>query len=184
MKLIVGLGNPGKEYEHTRHNIGWDCIDILSTTLKIEINKEDFKGIYGKGKYKDDDIILLKPLTYMNNSGESIIQIMNFFKINKKDIIVVCDDMALEIGKIRIRGKGSAGGHNGLKNIILNLGGEDFTRVKVGIGKPIHDNIIDFVLTKFSKDERKIIDSSLDIASEACLSIINDGLDKSMSKYN
>ena len=137
MILIVGLGNPGKQYEQTRHNIGFDVIDYMANKYNIDVNREKFKGICGEGFIENKKVILLKPLTYMNLSGESIRELANFYKLEDDEIIVVYDDISLDIGRLRIREKGSAGGHNGIKSIIQNLGGDKFPRVKVAVGQPI-----------------------------------------------
>lgn len=183
MKLIIGLGNPDKKYEHTRHNMGFDALDELNKTLKTSIVKKDFKGIYGKGKYQNEDIILLKPLTYMNLSGESVRELTTFFKIDINDILVICDDMALPIGKIRLRESGSSGGHKGLQNIIDNLGTNQFKRLRIGIGKP-NINIIDFVLTRPNENEMQLITPAIKRASEAILEYLNHDFHRAMSKYN
>ena len=130
MKLIIGLGNPGKEYENTRHNTGFMVLDRLSEKLNIEMTQNKFKGLYGKSKYKGEDVILLKPQTYMNLSGESVRQVMDFFKINQEDILVIYDDLDMPVGKLRLRQSGSAGGHNGIKNIILHTGSQNFNRIR------------------------------------------------------
>jgi len=135
MKLIIGLGNPGKEYENTRHNTGFMVLDRLSEKLNIEMTQNKFKGLYGKSKYKGEDVILLKPQTYMNLSGESVRQVMDFFKINQEDILVIYDDLDMPVGKLRLRQSGSAGGHNGIKNIILHTGSQNFNRIRVGIDR-------------------------------------------------
>ena len=145
MILIVGLGNPGKQYEQTRHNIGFDVIDYMANKYNIDVNREKFKGICGEGFIENKKVILLKPLTYMNLSGESIRELANFYKLEDDEIIVVYDDISLDIGRLRIREKGSAGGHNGIKSIIQNLGGDKFPRVKVGVGQP-KDNLVNHVL--------------------------------------
>lgn len=183
MKLIVGLGNPGKEYENTRHNVGFLTIDKISEALKISLNKEDFKGVYGKGKINDEEVILFKPYTYMNLSGEAVILIMNFFKIKIEDIVVICDDLNLDLGVLRLRQKGSHGGHNGLKNIILNLGNENFKRIRIGIGKPKFD-IINFVLSKFSNDEMKIMNEAFNKGKDSVIFYLENNFDKAMSKFN
>ena len=152
MILIVGLGNPGKQYEQTRHNIGFDVIDYMANKYNIDVNREKFKGICGEGFIENKKVILLKPLTYMNLSGESIRELANFYKLEDDEIIVVYDDISLDIGRLRIREKGSAGGHNGIKSIIQNLGGDKFPRVKVGVGQP-KDNLVNHVLGKFSKED-------------------------------
>ncbi|GAA0745292.1 aminoacyl-tRNA hydrolase [Clostridium oceanicum] len=183
MYLIVGLGNIGSKYDKTRHNIGFDTIDAIAEKYNINVDREKFKGVYGQGVINGEKILLLKPSTYMNLSGESIIKAANFYKIDKKNIIVIYDDMSLDIGKLRIRGKGSSGGHNGIKSIIQNLGTDTFPRVKVGIGNPSID-VVSYVLGKFSKEERNTIDKVLQVAGDAAINIAKEGIDKSMNKFN
>ena len=144
MYLIVGLGNPGKEYEHTHHNMGFDVVDKFIDSLGITFDKEAFKGVYTKCKYFDKDLIVLKPMTYMNLSGDSIIQVLNFYKIPVSNMIVIYDDMDTELGHIKLKIKGSSGGHNGIKSIINNLGTQEFKRIKIGTGHP-RGNVVDFV---------------------------------------
>ncbi len=165
MILIVGLGNPGKQYEQTRHNIGFDVIDYMANKYNIDVNREKFKGICGEGFIENKKVILLKPLTYMNLSGESIRELANFYKLEDDEIIVVYDDISLDIGRLRIREKGSAGGHNGIKSIIQNLGGDKFPRVKVGVGQP-KDNLVNHVLGKFSKEDREHIEKVIPVVSD------------------
>ncbi len=183
MKLIVGLGNPGKKYEHTRHNMGFDVVDLFGEQAQIDIDKESFKGLVGRGKVFDEDIFILKPQTYMNLSGESVREIVNYFKIEIEDIIVVFDDMALEPGKIRLRLSGSSGGHKGMQNIIDNLGTQDIKRIRVGIGEPTYDTI-DYVLSKPTKEERVLIDEAIVDASNAIKDILKMNFDRAMTKYN
>lgn len=183
MYLVVGLGNIGEEYKNTRHNIGFDIVDIIAKKYNIEINRQKFKGSYGEGRIENEKVLLLKPSTYMNLSGESAIEASNFYKIDKENIIVIYDDMSIDIGKLRIRGKGSAGGHNGIKNIIQHLNSDIFPRVRVGIGQP-DGNVVNYVLGKFSKDQREIIEKILDVAASACISIIKDGVTEAMNNYN
>ncbi|EJO5347476.1 aminoacyl-tRNA hydrolase [Clostridium botulinum] len=183
MYLVVGLGNIGEQYKNTRHNIGFDAVDIIANKYNIEINRQKFKGSYGEGRIGNEKVILLKPSTYMNLSGESVIEVVNFYKIEKENIIVIYDDMSIEIGKLRVRGKGSAGGHNGIKNIIQHLNSDVFPRIRVGIGQP-EENIVNYVLGKFSNEEREIIEKALDMSASACISIIKDGLTETMNKYN
>ena len=153
MKLIIGLGNPGKEYENTRHNTGFMVLDRLSEKLNIEMTQNKFKGLYGKSKYKGEDVILLKPQTYMNLSGESVRQVMDFFKINQEDILVIYDDLDMPVGKLRLRQSGSAGGHNGVKSIIAHVGTQSFQRIRVGIDKHPRIKVVDYVLGRFQKDK-------------------------------
>lgn len=183
MKLIVGLGNPGKKYEHTRHNMGFDVIDLFSELAQIDIDKESFKGLVGRGKVFDEDVFLLKPQTFMNLSGESVREIVSYFKIKIEDIIVIYDDMAIVPGRIRLRPSGSSGGHNGIQNIIDNLGTKDIKRIRVGIGEPTY-NSIDYVLSKPSKEERVLIDEAIVDATNALKDILKDNFDKAMTKYN
>ena len=183
MKLIVGLGNPGKKYEHTRHNMGFDVVDLFAEKAKIDINKEAFKGVVGRGKVFDEDIFILKPHTYMNLSGESVQEIVSYFKIDLEDIIVIYDDMALEPGKIRLRVSGSSGGHKGMQNIIEHLHTENIKRIRIGIGEPTYDTI-DYVLSKPLKEERPLIDEAINNAVNALKEILKENFDKAMTNYN
>lgn len=183
MILIVGLGNPGKQYEQTRHNIGFDVIDYMANKYNIDVNREKFKGICGEGFIENKKVILLKPLTYMNLSGESIRELANFYKLEDDEIIVVYDDISLDIGRLRIREKGSAGGHNGIKSIIQNLGGDKFPRVKVGVGQP-KDNLVNHVLGKFSKEDREHIEKVIPVVSDAIVEIVRNDAKESMNKFN
>lgn len=183
MILIVGLGNPGKQYEQTRHNIGFDVIDYMANKYNIDVNREKFKGICGEGFIENTKVILLKPLTYMNLSGESIRELANFYKLEDDEIIVVYDDISLDIGRLRIREKGSAGGHNGIKSIIQNLGGDKFPRVKVGVGQP-KDNLVNHVLGKFSKEDREHIEKVIPVVSDAIVEIVKNDAKESMNKFN
>ena len=161
MKLIVGLGNPGLKYEKTRHNIGFDILDLLAKKVKLGSVKEKFNGIIGEFNFKGEKILFLKPQTFMNLSGDCVGAVIKFYKIEKEDILIVYDDMDLPLGKLRFKEKGSSGGHNGIKSIISHIG-EEFSRIKCGIGKPIvKDNNIDFVLGKFSKEEQIIVDEMM-----------------------
>ena len=156
MFLIVGLGNPGKEYEGTRHNIGFEAVDYIADKYNIELNRIKFKGIFGEGMINGKKVILLKPTTYMNLSGESIREVVNFYKISNEEIIVIYDDISLEVGRLRIREKGSHGGHNGIMSIIANLSSDVFQRVKIGVGGPKGD-LVSHVLGKFSNSEIEIL---------------------------
>lgn len=183
MKLIVGLGNPGKKYEHTRHNMGFDVIDLFSELAQIDIDKDAFKGLVGRGKVFDEDVYLLKPQTFMNLSGESVREIVSYFKIPKEDIIVIYDDLDLEPGKIRLRLSGSSGGHRGIQNIIEQLGTENIKRIRIGIGKPTYDTI-DYVLGKPLKEEQVLIDEAIKKAVDALKEILKNNFDSAMNKYN
>lgn len=183
MKLIVGLGNPGKKYEKTRHNVGFETIDKFGESLGLNIEKEDFKGLYAKCKYMGNDLILLKPLTYMNLSGESILDCAQYFKIEPEDIYVIYDDMDFAPGVMKMKENGSSGGHNGIKSIISCLGTDKFVHVRVGTGSPTYDTI-DYVLGKPSKEERPLIDEAENRAIEAIKTALKEGVPKAMSLYN
>ena len=183
MKLIVGLGNPGKEYENTRHNIGFLFIDKFASSLGIKINKEKFNGLYNELLINDEKIILLKPLSYMNLSGEVVIKFKNFYKIHTEDILIISDDLDLETSKIKLKIKGSSGGHNGIKSIIARTGHEDFKRIKVGIGHPTF-GVIDYVLNKPSKEEEIEILKAQDNAVSAIKVAIKESFNKAMTMYN
>lgn len=186
MYIIAGLGNPGKKYEGTRHNIGWQVMDELADKHQIRIMESRFKGLVGKGVIGGEKVLLLKPLTYMNLSGESIGEAVRFYKIDETSrLIVVSDDISLDVGQLRMRKKGSAGGHNGLKNIISHLGSEEFMRIRIGVGdKPAGSDLVDYVLGSFSKEEKKILDETKRNAVLAIETIISDGIDKAMNLYN
>lgn len=186
MYIIAGLGNPGRKYENTRHNIGYQVIDELADKHQIKIQELKFKGIMGKGMINGHKVILIKPLTYMNLSGECIGEAVNFFKIDEtSELIVVADDISLETGQVRMRKKGSAGGHNGLKNIIAHLGHEEFMRIKMGVGeKPSGYDLADYVLGHFSKEDNEILSESRKNAVLALETIMDEGIDKAMNLYN
>ena len=183
MYLIVGLGNPGKKYEHTRHNMGFEVIDLLSDLSQIDVDKEVFNGLLGRGKIFNKDVMLFKPTTYMNLSGTAVRQVVDYFKIELSDIIVICDDMALKVGTIRLRTKGSSGGQKGLQNIIDLLGTEEFKRIRVGIGEPPFD-AIDYVLSKPLKEELPQIEEAIHDAVEAIKEALRSDFDRAMSKFN
>lgn len=185
MFLIVGLGNPGKEYERTRHNIGFMCLDKLSEELNIKIEKEKFKGLIGQGCFNQEKILLLKPQTYMNLSGESIKQVVDFYKINLNDIIIIYDDIDIEEYKMKIRKKGSSGSHNGMKSVISNLNSMDFARIRVGIGKPReNEDLKDYVLKRISNVEIKDYEEILNNVVSSVKTIITEGIDSAMNKFN
>ena len=185
MYLIVGLGNPENEYANTRHNMGFDAINHLSRKLNINVNKEKFKGIYGDTILNGEKVILLKPQTYMNLSGESIIQFKQFYKIPPEKIIVIYDDIDVDVGKIKIRKKGGPGSHNGMKSVVKELKSEDFPRIRVGIGKPMFkEMMIGYVLEKLNGNEREILEESTKLAANAVYDIITSGIDKAMNMYN
>lgn len=183
MYLIVGLGNPGKEYAGTRHNIGFEAVDYIADKYNIELNRIKFKGIFGEGMINGKKVILLKPTTYMNLSGESIREVVNFYKISNEEIIVIYDDISLEVGRLRIREKGSHGGHNGIKSIIANLSSDVFPRVKIGVGGPKGD-LVSHVLGKFSNSEIEILRESIMATSEAVTTILSKDTKEAMNKFN
>ena len=183
MFLIVGLGNPGKEYKNTRHNIGFEAIDVISKKYKIEVNRIKFKGVYGETFIGREKVILLKPSTYMNLSGESIRAVMDFYKVSQENVLVIYDDISLEVGRLRIRDKGSAGGHNGIKSIISHMGTEEFGRIKIGVGQPNGD-LVKYVLGNLAKEERKILDEVLETVVSATEVIIKEDVKEAMNKYN
>ena len=182
--LIVGLGNPGKEYDMTRHNTGFYCLDVLSDEMNQSIDKEKFKGLYTKFKYKGEDVILLKPQTYMNNSGESVAAVMQFFKIPVEDLLVIYDDMDMPVGKLRLRQKGSAGGHNGIKSIISHIGTQEFDRIRIGIGKDKLIPVVDWVLGKFSQEQQEDLNHALEQAAKAAKFSIKHSFSDTMNRYN
>jgi peptidyl-tRNA hydrolase, PTH1 family len=185
LKIIIGLGNPEKEYKNTRHNIGFEVINKFALENNILINKAKFKAHVGQGTVLNEKIILLKPQTFMNLSGESVKLILNYYELTPNEIIVVYDDVNLEVGKIRIRNKGSAGGQNGMKDIIAKLSTDEFLRMKIGIGlKPSGYNLADFVLGKFTKNEIPIVSDSISVSSEALLYILKHGSLEAMNKFN
>ena len=184
--LIVGLGNPGKEYERTRHNAGFRALDILAGKLGCKIDKGKFQGIYGQANYGGKKLMLLKPLTYMNLSGRSVLQLSAYFNIPPQRIIVMFDDISLEPGRLRIRADGSAGGHNGIKSIIQEVGSQAFPRVKIGVGakpNPEYD-LVDWVLSTFSVQEEKALAVALNNAADAALSIIDRGVPETANRFN
>ena len=186
MYIIAGLGNPGRQYAHTRHNVGFDTIDILAEKYHISVDTAKHRALCGKGMIEGQRVILAKPLTYMNLSGESVRALADFYKIDpEEELIVVYDDISLEPGQLRIRGKGSAGGHNGVKSLIAHLGTQVFKRVKVGVGeKPQGYDLADYVLGHFAKDERQMVEDALVRAADAVVCMMTDGMDHAMNEYN
>ena len=184
--LIVGLGNPGPEYAKTRHNCGFRALDILAQKLGCKVDKGKFEGLYGQTTYEGHKLFLLKPLTYMNLSGRSVLQLSAYFNIPPQRIVVIFDDISLDIGRLRIRSNGSAGGHNGIKSIISQLGSQDFPRVKVGVGaKPNPDfDLADWVLSAFSASEEKSLQAALERAADAALCIVSQGTMEAANRFN
>ncbi|MBM7097939.1 MULTISPECIES: aminoacyl-tRNA hydrolase [Alteribacter] len=185
MKLIVGLGNPGTKYDGTRHNVGFEVIDRCQEKLNIDLTQSKHKGIYGSAGMGTEKIFLLKPLTYMNLSGESVAPLMNFYKMTPEDILVVYDDLDLAPGKIRLRQKGGAGGHNGIKSLIQHLGTDQFKRIRIGVGRPDHGQAVtDHVLGRFSPDDRKLIDEAVEKATDACGAWTKEPFNQVMNEFN
>ena len=185
MYLIVGLGNPESEYARTRHNMGVDVINELADKYKIAISREKFEGLYGAGELEGEKVILLKPQTYMNLSGDSVIQFVNFYKIDISRVIVVYDDIDTEPGRIRIRPKGGPGTHNGMKSVVFRLNSEAFPRVRVGIGSPqFKGDLINYVIGNIKDEEYDELKKGINKASDAVVSIIKDGIDNAMNKFN
>ena len=184
--LVVGLGNPGPEYQRTRHNCGFRAVELLADKLGCKIDRAKFQGIYGQTVYNGVKLLLLKPLTYMNLSGRSVLQLSAYFNIPPQRIIVMFDDISLEPGRLRIRADGSAGGHNGIKSIIAELGSQDFPRVKIGVGakpNPEYD-LANWVLSTFSANEEKALSVSLENAALAVLAIIDEGVPAAANRFN
>ena len=184
MKLIVGLGNPENEYSMTRHNMGFDTINLIAKKYNIEVNKSKFKGLFGQGEIEGEKVFLLKPQTFMNLSGESLAEIMKFYKIDVKDILIIYDDIDTEPGKIRIREKGSSGTHNGMKSIIAHLATEKFDRIRIGIGRPEHNDLINYVTCKIKEEDYKILEEGIKKAANATICLIKEGTAKAMNKFN
>lgn len=184
MYIVVGLGNPGKEYENTRHNIGFMAIDKLSEKLGIAVEKNKHKALIGKDTINHETVMLVKPQTFMNLSGESVIDILNFYKESPEKVIVIVDDIDLPLGKVRIKRKGSAGTHNGLKSIVACTNSQDFIRVKVGVGQNRNIDLVDFVLGGFSKEEKIVIDEAIEKVAEAVVMIISGDINKAMNSFN
>lgn len=186
MYIVAGLGNPGNEYQMTRHNIGFEVIDYMAAQYNVKVNKIKFKGVCGECNISGEKVVFLKPQTYMNLSGDSVREIMQYYGVPSEKLIVVCDDIAIDAGKIRIRAKGGPGGHNGLKSIIYNLKTEEFIRMRVGVGAERNKkySLADFVLGHFSKEDIPIMEKAIVRASDAIADIIKEDVGFAMNKYN
>ena len=185
MYIIAGLGNPTREYEKTRHNVGFEVIDVLADMLGTTVEEKKFKGCYGRGIIGGEKVLLLKPQTFMNLSGESIRAASDFYKVDPEHIIIIYDDISLDVGQLRIRKKGRAGGHNGIKNIIAHLGTQEFPRIKVGVGdKPKKMDLADYVLSRFSKEDRAAMEDAFKEAAKAVEVMITEGMDIAMNQFN
>ena len=186
MFIIAGLGNPTKQYEGTRHNVGFEVIDRISEKYNIDVDAKKHRALIGKGIIQGHKVILAKPQTYMNLSGESVRSLLDYYKVDEEhELIVIYDDISLDVGQLRIRAKGSAGGHNGMKNIIAHLGSQVFPRIKVGVGeKPAKYDLADYVLGHFSKGEAKLMDEGYDHAVHAVELIVSGQINEAMNEYN
>lgn len=185
MHIIVGLGNPTREYTGTRHNIGFDAVQRIADDYNISLDMKKHKSLCGKGIIEVEKVILAQPQTYMNLSGEAVRELKDFYKVKNDDIIIIYDDISLDVGQLRIRKKGSAGGHNGIKSIISHLNSEEFPRIKIGVGdKPKGWDLADYVLGRFSDEENTVIREVLKRTSDACTCMITQGMDASMNQFN
>lgn len=185
MYIIIGLGNPSAKYQATRHNIGFDAITGLSDEYKIPLDFKKHKAICGKGIIAGQKVILAQPQTYMNLSGESVRELVDFYKVSMNEIIIIYDDISLEPGQLRIRPKGSAGGHNGIKSIIAHLGTDEFPRIKIGVGeKPRGWDLADYVLSRFKDEEQEMVRDAMKRTTKACELIITDSVSAAMNEYN
>ena len=185
MYIIAGLGNPTREYEKTRHNVGFDTIDVLADKLNTSVDEKKFKGLYGRGIIAGEKVILLKPQTFMNLSGESVREAADFYKVDPEHIIVIYDDISLDVGQLRIRKKGSAGGHNGIKNIIAHLGTQEFPRVRIGVGeKPARMDLADYVLGHFPKEEAETMTTAFKDGAAAVVDMMTEGVEAAMNHFN
>lgn len=185
MYLIAGLGNPTREYAGTRHNIGYDTITRLCDEHRIVLDKKQHKGLCGKGTIDGEKVILVQPLTYMNLSGKCIREVADYYNIDQEHIIVIYDDTSLPAGKLRIRARGSAGGHNGMKSIIAELGTEEFARIRIGIGeKPVGWDLADYVLGRFGTEELPLMREAVGNAARACGVLMKEGIETAMNRYN
>ncbi len=186
MYIIAGLGNPGREYDNTRHNIGFMCIDTIAEANNINVIERKHKALIGKGFIDGKKVILVKPQTYMNNSGESIRELIDYYKVDPEDeLLVIYDDIDLDVGKLRIREKGSAGGHNGIKSIIAHAGTQNFKRIRVGVGaKPEGGDLVKHVLGHFEGEDKKLVDMARKNVSDATAVIVTDSITRAMNEYN
>lgn len=184
--LIVGLGNPGGNYAKTRHNVGFRTVDLLAKRLGVKIDRAKFRGLYAQSGFQGKKLILLKPQTFMNNSGLSVLEAAHYFKLPPERVVVLFDDISLDVGRLRVRAEGSAGGHNGIKSIIGGLNSQSFPRVKIGVGAKPHPDydLADWVLSNFSKEEETLLAPTLEAAAEAALLLIEQGVPAAAAKFN
>jgi len=185
MKLFVGLGNPGREYERTRHNIGFIAIDELAHRFGISMNQQKFNGIYGSGIVNGEKVYLVKPTTYMNLSGECVRPFMDYFQIDLEDVVIIYDDMDLDVGKLRLRTKGSAGGHNGIKSLIMHFQTQEFLRIRIGVGRPQNGmSVVNHVLSNFYKEEEADVIDGIKMAADACEYFLKHSFLEVMNRFN
>ncbi|MCX7746273.1 MAG: aminoacyl-tRNA hydrolase [Clostridia bacterium] len=183
--IVIGLGNPGARYEYTRHNVGFIAVDLLAQKYGIKISKIKHKAILGEGSIEGAKVVLVKPQTYMNLSGESVREVLDWYKAPIKNVIIIYDDIDLAVGKIRIRPKGSSGTHNGMRSVLYQIQTDEFPRVRIGIGKPPEGwQLADFVLSKFTQEEKRSIEEGITNGAEAASAIIKSGIESAMNKYN
>lgn len=183
--VIVGLGNPGNKFDNTKHNVGFDAIELLAHRQDIKVTKIKFKALVGEGEIAGQRVLLVKPQTYMNLSGESVREIVDWYKVPMSNVIIVYDDIDLPLGKIRVRPKGSSGTHNGMKSIIYQLQSDEFPRIRIGIGKPPANwDLADYVLSRFSEEERKLVNEGIIRAADAAEAIVKSGVERAMNLYN
>jgi len=185
ISLVVGLGNPGKDYEKTRHNIGFMIIDEVAKACSVSLDKSKFDGFLGKGRICSRQVMLLKPMTFMNRSGNSVCRVLDYYGLDSSGMLVIYDDLDLEFGRIRIREKGGHGGHNGMRSILSSVGNSDFPRIRVGIGRPAGEkDVTSHVLGGFSKDEKNTLPDLVYLVKDAVMTVINDGLNYAMNRFN
>ena len=184
MFAIIGLGNPGKQYVGTRHNIGFETVDYLALRNNIALNKIKHKAVIGEGSIQGKKVMLVKPQTYMNLSGRSVREVLNFYKLETEKMIVIYDDIDIDVGRLRIRPHGSAGTHNGMKSIIYEIQSDSFPRIRMGIGKPVHGDLADYVTGKFSKEDRELMSIAVVNAAEAAELLLKEGINAAMNRYN
>ena len=184
MKLIVGLGNPGKEYHKSRHNVGFGVVDLLARRWQVALDRRRYQGQFGSGVYATEKVLLLKPRTYMNRSGGSVAEALAFYKLELSELLVVLDDMDLELSRLRLRRGGSAGGHNGLQDIIDKLGSPDFARLRLGIGAAEHNDAVAHVLGRFDAAQEQKIEEAIETAADAVECWISQGIDEAMNRFN
>ncbi|MEG0392147.1 MAG: aminoacyl-tRNA hydrolase [Anaerovoracaceae bacterium] len=184
MYVIVGLGNPGKKYEQTRHNMGFLTIDCIAEARNINVNKLKHKALIGEGMVDGHKVMLVKPQTFMNLSGDAVSELVSYYKIAPEELIIIYDDLDIEVGTIRVRKKGSGGTHNGMRSVISRIGFSDFPRVRIGIGGKMKMDIKDFVTGGFGKEEKASLDKAIEQSAKAAIAIITEGIDAAMNKYN